>query len=182
MDMTEMTAQQVYDTVCAHLAAQARRSLVERMGLGPWGDTGSDTTCMYRSPDGLRCAIGCLIPDSEYHPEMERRGVGGIRPMVVPHNGRAPELHAPVTRSLITRHHELLARLQIAHDRSRGPDEEFIQDNLRYVVYRHNQENELDRIDPGAEAAITMWDGMPQPAKANNYWEAAHGGWCHDED
>jgi hypothetical protein len=27
--------------------------------------------CMYRNPDGLKCAIGCLIPDEVYTPDME---------------------------------------------------------------------------------------------------------------
>jgi len=28
-------------------------------------------SCRYRGPNGTKCAIGCLIPDSEYVPQME---------------------------------------------------------------------------------------------------------------
>jgi hypothetical protein len=31
--------------------------------------------CLYRGPDGRKCAIGHLIPDDVYDPEMEGRGI-----------------------------------------------------------------------------------------------------------
>ncbi len=31
--------------------------------------------CAYRGEDGLKCAIGCLIPDSEYSEKIEGGGV-----------------------------------------------------------------------------------------------------------
>ncbi len=33
---------------------------------------GMDGVCLYRGPDGKKCAVGLFIPDSEYDPEMER--------------------------------------------------------------------------------------------------------------
>lgn len=30
--------------------------------------------CVYRSPDGRKCAIGCLIPDNMYKPDFEEVG------------------------------------------------------------------------------------------------------------
>lgn len=57
-----MNRQKTYDTVKAHLLKQGERS------VGP-GDM-----CMYRGPNGLKCAIGCLIPDELYDPKMEYVG------------------------------------------------------------------------------------------------------------
>ena len=34
--------------------------------------------CMYRTDDGNKCAIGCLIPDELYSEAMERSTVGAI--------------------------------------------------------------------------------------------------------
>jgi hypothetical protein len=31
----------------------------------------NETMCQYRSPDGMKCAAGVLIPDDQYNPEME---------------------------------------------------------------------------------------------------------------
>ena len=53
-----MTKQEIFDTVVTHLRKQAVRSM-----RGP--------DCVYRSPDGLKCAVGCLIPDSEYKSNWE---------------------------------------------------------------------------------------------------------------
>ena len=30
---------------------------------------------MYRGPDGTSCAVGCLIPDDKYNPNMEEKNV-----------------------------------------------------------------------------------------------------------
>jgi hypothetical protein len=34
-----------------------------------------DGNCLYRGDQGTKCAIGCLIPDDVYKPEMENLGV-----------------------------------------------------------------------------------------------------------
>jgi hypothetical protein len=41
---------------------------------GPSREDGS-ACCLYRGPDGRRCAIGHLIPDELYDPDMEGRGI-----------------------------------------------------------------------------------------------------------
>lgn len=55
-----MTKQEVYDKVKAHLLAQGKQSWDEERDL-----------CMYRGPGGLKCAVGVLIPDEKYVPQME---------------------------------------------------------------------------------------------------------------
>lgn len=51
--------QNIFDTVVAAVIAQGARSQDE---IG-W--------CMYRGPNGLKCAAGHLIPDDRYDPRME---------------------------------------------------------------------------------------------------------------
>jgi hypothetical protein len=53
------SAQEVFDIVVTHLITQRRPSY------------DSSKCCMYRAPDGLRCAVGVLIPDNLYDPEFE---------------------------------------------------------------------------------------------------------------
>jgi hypothetical protein len=55
-----MNEQEVFDQVVSHLRAQGKQA-VSSDGIG----------CMYRSPDGLKCAVGCLISDEEYLPQWE---------------------------------------------------------------------------------------------------------------
>jgi hypothetical protein len=52
------TLQEIFNIVSAHLLNQGQKSV-------------SNGICMYRGPNGLKCAAGCLIPDEEYNPEFE---------------------------------------------------------------------------------------------------------------
>jgi len=54
-----MTNQRLFDRVSKHLLKQGEKSV------------GPDGICRYRGPRGLKCAIGCLIPNSRYHPDLE---------------------------------------------------------------------------------------------------------------
>lgn len=56
-----MTLQEVYDRVRDHLLTQMVCSYDEEIDLS-----------LFRGPDNTCCAIGCLIPDELYTPEMER--------------------------------------------------------------------------------------------------------------
>lgn len=56
-----MTKQEIYDKVKAHLLTQGKRSTK----YGPSG------ICVYRNPDGLKCAVGALIDDEHYRPDIE---------------------------------------------------------------------------------------------------------------
>lgn len=53
-----ITKQQIFDKVAAHLLQQNAQSV-------------SGAQCMYRSPNGLMCAVGCLIDNEHYNPEFE---------------------------------------------------------------------------------------------------------------
>ena len=59
--LPQATAQEVYSQVRKHLLTQKIKSIEEGKG------------CVYRGPDGLKCAAGCLMSDDEYLEEMERQ-------------------------------------------------------------------------------------------------------------
>lgn len=57
-------AQALYDEVRTHLLSQGRVSKADYGMLGK-------SSCAYRGADGLKCAIGCRIADSDYFLSME---------------------------------------------------------------------------------------------------------------
>ena len=58
-----MTAQEVFDKVYRHLLTQKAKSNKF--------DSDGEEYCMYRGPNGLKCAVGCLIADEEYSEKFE---------------------------------------------------------------------------------------------------------------
>lgn len=46
--------QEYFDKTCKHLFKQGQRALNEH------------NSCLYLTPSGLKCAVGCHIPASEY--------------------------------------------------------------------------------------------------------------------
>ena len=88
-----MTAQEVFDKIVAHLRAQAAKSV-------------QGFSCKYRGPNGTKCAVGCLIPDEQYRPEME-----GIMVDDLISRGWLPEYLIP--------HQKLLCDMQRVHDQTR---------------------------------------------------------------
>lgn len=61
-----LTKQQVFDTVVNHLRQQGSKA--------EFYDEEGDRHCCYRK-DGLKCAVGCLIPDEFYNPALEGKTV-----------------------------------------------------------------------------------------------------------
>jgi hypothetical protein len=61
------TIQETFDFVITHLRKQGKRAT-----------QGGGKECAYRGDDGTSCAIGCLIPDNIYDPEIEGRGFCGL--------------------------------------------------------------------------------------------------------
>jgi len=58
--MSNFAKDRIFTTVMDHLIVQNRQSY----------DTEREI-CVYKHKDGLKCAIGCLIPDEEYSPKLE---------------------------------------------------------------------------------------------------------------
>jgi hypothetical protein len=63
-----MKAQEIFDTVVTHLRKQG---CCAESAVGH---------CMYRAPNGLKCAAGCLITDNEYSLAMEGKPFFKIAP------------------------------------------------------------------------------------------------------
>lgn len=71
-----MTRQEIFDRVVRHLLSQKQKAAID--------DVYGNTRCRYRTPDGLRCAVGCLIPDDAYDPSIEGFAVGDLLTSEVP--------------------------------------------------------------------------------------------------
>lgn len=88
--LAQATAQEVFDQVARHLLTQNAKA------IGPTG-------CydyVYLTPEGLKCAAGCLIADNEYSVDFEYEVWGSLVAQ-----GVAPEAHE-----------ELITALQVVHD------------------------------------------------------------------
>jgi hypothetical protein len=63
-----MEKQEVFDKVCDHLASQKIQSGEYRLS-GRDGKT--NFNCLYRGPNGTKCAFGIFISGEAYNPKME---------------------------------------------------------------------------------------------------------------
>jgi hypothetical protein len=100
-----MTLQESFTHICRNLIAASAPSVY-------WNDP-VENICQYRGKDGVKCAIGWLIPDEYYHPDMEGRGV---QRLLQDH----PELRREVPFIQPWRTHDLVALQQIHDDAALG--------------------------------------------------------------
>lgn len=124
-----MTEQEIYDTVCAHLAKQGMRSI-------------EHGRCQYRDRAGRKCAIGCLIPDDLYDPRMDSVA-GNYASRLLSEFPRIGELFAGIRPNF-------LDCLQQAHDTQFNPSHLILQQRLAQLASHFG-------LRPGAEEAITEW-------------------------
>lgn len=121
------TPQEVFDFVVNHLYKQGRPALHNITNHG--GD--GSVKCAYRSQDGLTCAVGCLLTDEEYKPDMEYRGIWRLA-----HYGQL----VAVAGGFYNRHASLLQKLQLVHD-GNGSDEfnrDYLNHRLNLVAGHYN--------------------------------------------
>jgi hypothetical protein len=102
--MAMRTDQEIFNLVADHLLKQGRKS-----------QTADALQCFYRGPDGLKCAIGVLIPDEFYGPRFE--DTSSVENLLE----QEPVLRALLfegadTIEKMDRRDELLASLQSIHD------------------------------------------------------------------
>ncbi len=113
--MPKYTPQQIFDTVARHLHQQRGRSV-------------DGVQCLYRGPGDLKCAVGCLIPDELYTPDMEGH------PIIIL-LGRNKDL-----RNLFGTGVMLLSSLQTTHDavNNWNTDNRFARPNeLRVIAHTY---------------------------------------------
>lgn len=90
--------QGIFDRVVSHLAKQGRPAYHSQGG------------CLYRTPEGLSCAVGCLIPDSVYKFSMEGMSILGL-------------IEAEYIKMELDGTTELIFALQRAHDQAKSKDD-----------------------------------------------------------
>lgn len=94
-----MNTQEVFTKVATHLLTQKVKAK-------------SGQTCAYRSGDGLKCAVGCLIEDDEYMPEMEGHIVEGLFTLAkTSDNSKLKSFY-----ERLGQHQRILTDLQDVHD------------------------------------------------------------------
>jgi hypothetical protein len=130
-----MTDQEIFDRVVAHFIKQGHRSVtVDQHAPG-----GAVPDCMYRAPNGDMCAIGCLIKDEAYTPELETMPAF------------AESVHHALEASGITveGRAKLFDQLQYAHDYS--DDAEGLRERLVTLAYEFG-------LDYSNVTGITNWE------------------------
>lgn len=115
-----LTNQEVFDKVVKHLLTQKARAVV--------GDP-DNQSCRYRTAEGLKCAVGCLIPDDMYSIGMENNSIGSLLSAFP----RVDQLLEGVD-------YNLLADLQCIHD---GDEPEKWHRLLRGVGERYHLKTEV---------------------------------------
>lgn len=56
-----------------------KAKMIEKIRSRPFVEAASDgNRCMYRSPDGNKCAVGVFIPDEMYSGEMDNTAIGDV--------------------------------------------------------------------------------------------------------
>lgn len=107
-----LSKQEIFDKVAKHLLMQMKTS------KDGWGH------CCYRSPHGLKCAIGALIPDELYNENMEG---SKACPTYVGHVGKLAYKHAKALEVGVAsgylsstcppkEEHDFIRELQLIHD------------------------------------------------------------------
>jgi hypothetical protein len=102
LSMSEMSQQEILQTVATHLAKQGKRAV--KCGTG---------TCMYRGPNDTKCALGPFIPDATYTSSMEGKDVRGL---ISDFGDRLP--------GVVQKNLRLFKALQLVHDTARDDDYE----------------------------------------------------------
>lgn len=104
------TKQEIFNIVAKHLLTQNEKSVDEHQ----------NGMCMYRSKDGLKCAIGCLIDDNHYNSYIESVSIMSLT--VSESNINANSLKRALVNSNIAINDYatlcLMSDLQSIHDRN----------------------------------------------------------------
>lgn len=122
-----MNSQEIFDKVAEHLLTQNCRS-VKKDALGMY-------PCVYRTTEGLKCAIGCLIPEELYDPLMEGLPVETLLRGFIELREYVPEV-------------SLAKSLQTVHDLH--PPEAW-RDELKSVAWQYRLSTVVLDIDKGSK-------------------------------
>lgn len=96
--LPQATEQQVFNQVATHLLTQNAKSVEKNHNT----DDPDRTYCVYKGPNNLACAAGCLIANDEYNAEFEENSWSTL----------TQDYNVPDT------HQILISRLQVLHDQT----------------------------------------------------------------
>jgi len=65
-----ISQQQAFNKMCNHLMKQMKKAGYMEDGL---------FVCLYRAPNGTKCAVGAIIPDKYYKKEMEHSSASNLK-------------------------------------------------------------------------------------------------------
>ena len=108
-----LTKREMFDRVKAHLLKQNEKAMVE---------TEDGIACRYRGPEGLTCAIGCLIPDDEYVGTFEGHPPASTETLLLHNDGKEIdfasdiEIQIALAAGITPETADLALRLQYCHD------------------------------------------------------------------
>lgn len=128
-----MTNQQIFDKACLHLAQQKRST---------WSIDGQ---CVYLSPDGLKCTVGCLMSPQQLESHGSYRGYVELLEV---HTRKAGDL---VMADFLQSNQPLLEALQQAHDGDEC--------NAAGMRTRLSEVAQTFELNAGAVAQIQEWNG-----------------------
>ena len=107
-----MTKQEVFDKVATHLLKQGEKA--------EYSTEFGEPICAYRTSEGLKCAVGCLIPDDLYEERLENLPAAAF---VLPRgehmdrfNDASVALEVGKKIGLTSEHMSILGSLQNIHD------------------------------------------------------------------
>jgi len=120
--------------------------------------------CLYRGPDGYRCAVGRLIDDKYYSENIERKGVAQ-EPVI-------EAVSASVGRALTAFEIKMMADIQRIHDAFGAPD--WAQELERYERAFFGEQYNARKQKAAAQATITSLAlSMEPPYPSSLVLEAA---------
>lgn len=141
--MTKLTDQEILEAVAKHLFKQGRRSIRKI-------ETGGQT-CAYRGDHNCSCAVGGLIRDDEYRPEMDDNILMSNLKAKLLEEGKISSLdarsgtssndllHTGLLPERLSGNPQLLRALQATHDNGLTVDEDewfTSEDNIRNTLRR----------------------------------------------
>lgn len=126
-----MTRQKIFEQVVYHLFSQGKRAVVI--------DENGNSKCMYRGEEGSKCAVGCLIPDSEYSEDMEFKTASRL--IQTYRAGDLPTM-TKETHELLDSNLRLLRNLQTTHDSACSWEtDQNMKDALSYIAHNCSLES-----------------------------------------
>lgn len=138
------TRQELFDAVITHLASQKCQCV------------NTEGSCVYRGPEGRKCAIGALLSDDYYYPALDS-SVGGVRVSKLPDITIVRGIGFNTEAS----DRSFLDRLQESHDRG-GQSDVY---RLQTYLYRFAT---IYKLDASRVVLITEWANTRAAGEMDN--------------